>query len=89
MKCGVPLGNKSCSDAVVKLDLGALCGDGGGYVAVGGQEKVPVDQESGAGGPAVDCGHGLALAGENGGLHPLGLAHPFAETPRFSETSHG
>lgn len=43
-----------------------------------------MDQESGTGDPisgAENSGHGRSLAGENGGLHFLRLAHSFAEAP--------
>lgn len=82
------MGKQGGGDPILELDLGALGGGHGGEVDVGGEEEVPVDEEAGAGAGAGDGGHGGGLAGEDGGLGPLGLADALAEAERLAQDPH-
>lgn len=87
--------NKGGSDAVLEADLAGLSSSNGGEIKMGGEKKGPVDQKTGGGsggggapiGGGGDSGNGGAFAGKNGGLGPLGLANPFAETPGIGQNT--
>lgn len=86
-----PVRNKSSSEAVLEADLGGLSGRDRGKIDMSGQEKIAVNQETGARGGiggGGDGGQSGTFSRENGGFHFLGFGDSFAETPRLAQHSH-